>query len=109
MIARIESGLDVRKVITHRLPAEKFLEGFEIRRRGESGKSVLDWAGCATSLTSSRCFRADERRPVEILARLATRSCEARIQMRMPTVRSATKRKVRRWSHDRRSPRGSHG
>jgi len=45
MIAMLESGLDVRKVITHRLPAAKFLEGFEIMRRGESGKIVLDWAG----------------------------------------------------------------
>jgi threonine 3-dehydrogenase len=45
MIAMLESGLDVRKVITHRLPADKFLEGFEIMRRGESGKIVLDWAG----------------------------------------------------------------
>ena len=45
MIAMLESGLDVRKVITHRLPAEKFLEGFEIMRRGESGKIVLDWTG----------------------------------------------------------------
>ena len=43
MIAMLESGLDVRKVITHRLSAEKFLEGFEIMRRGESGKIVLDW------------------------------------------------------------------
>jgi threonine 3-dehydrogenase len=45
MIAMLESGLDVRKVITRRLPAEKFLEGFEIMRRGESGKIVLDWTG----------------------------------------------------------------
>ena len=45
MIAMLESGLDVRKVITHRLPAGKFLEGFEIMRRGESGKIVLDWTG----------------------------------------------------------------
>src|SRR6202049_230766 len=45
MIAMLESGLDVRKVITHRLPADRFLEGFEIMRRGESGKIVLDWAG----------------------------------------------------------------
>ncbi len=43
MIAMLESGLAVRKVITHRLPAERFLEGFEIMRRGESGKIVLDW------------------------------------------------------------------
>jgi threonine 3-dehydrogenase len=45
MIATLESGLDVRKVITHRLQAEKVLEGFEIMRRGESGKIVLDWTG----------------------------------------------------------------
>ena len=45
MIAMLESGLDVRKVITHRLPASRFLEGFDIMRRGESGKIVLDWTG----------------------------------------------------------------
>ncbi len=43
MIAMLESGLAVRKVITHRLPVEHFLEGFEIMRRGDSGKIVLDW------------------------------------------------------------------
>ena len=43
MIAMLESGLDVRKVITHRLPASEFLKGFDIMRRGESGKIVLDW------------------------------------------------------------------
>ena len=45
MIAMLESGLDVRKVITHRLPASQFQHGFDIMRRGESGKIVLDWAG----------------------------------------------------------------
>ena len=43
MIAMLESGLAVRKVITHRLPVDQFLEGFEIMRRGDSGKIVLDW------------------------------------------------------------------
>jgi threonine 3-dehydrogenase len=43
MIAMLESGLDVRKVITHRLPAARFMEGFETMRRGDSGKIVLDW------------------------------------------------------------------
>ena len=44
MIAMLESGLDVRKVITHRLPAEKFLEGFEImrRRRERQDRAGLD-------------------------------------------------------------------
>ena len=36
MIAMLESGLDVRKVITHRLPADKFLEGFEIIGRNQA-------------------------------------------------------------------------
>ena len=45
MIAMLESGLDVRKVVTHRLPVERFLEGFEIMRRGDCGKIVLDWTG----------------------------------------------------------------
>jgi threonine 3-dehydrogenase len=44
MIAMLQSGLDVRKVITHRLPARDFLQGFETMRSGQSGKIVLDWA-----------------------------------------------------------------
>jgi len=43
MIAMLQSGLDVRKVITHRLPASDFQRGFEIMRSGQSGKIVLDW------------------------------------------------------------------
>jgi threonine 3-dehydrogenase len=43
MIAMLENGLDVRKVITHRLPADRFAEGFEIMRSGAAGKVVLDW------------------------------------------------------------------
>ena len=45
MIAMLQSGLDVRKVITHRLPASDFARGFEIMRSGQSGKIVLDWTG----------------------------------------------------------------
>jgi threonine 3-dehydrogenase len=43
MIAMLENGLDIRPVITHRLPAGRFAEGFEIMRGGASGKVVLDW------------------------------------------------------------------
>lgn len=43
MIAMLENGLDVRKVITHRLPVAQFADGFEIMRSGKSGKIVLDW------------------------------------------------------------------
>ena len=43
MIAMLENGLDVRKVITHRFKAADFVEGFETIRSGLSGKVVLDW------------------------------------------------------------------
>ena len=43
MIAMLENGLDVRRVITHRFAATDFREGFEIMRSGLSGKVVLDW------------------------------------------------------------------
>ena len=43
MLAMLQSGLDVRKVITHRLPAPDFNAGFEAMRSGASGKVVLDW------------------------------------------------------------------
>ena len=56
MIAMLESGLDVRKVITHRLPASQFLDGFEIMRRGESGKIVLDWGARSDQQSPRRTF-----------------------------------------------------
>ena len=43
MIAMLENGLDVRPVITHRLPVDRFREGFEAMLSGRSGKVVLDW------------------------------------------------------------------
>jgi threonine 3-dehydrogenase len=43
MIAMLENGLDVRKVITHRFKASEFATGFEVMRSGLSGKVVLDW------------------------------------------------------------------
>lgn len=43
MIAMLENGLDVRAVITHRFPAERFADGFAAMRSGPSGKVVLDW------------------------------------------------------------------
>ncbi len=44
MIAMLQSGLDVRKVITHRMGAREFQRGFDIMRSGKSGKIVLDWS-----------------------------------------------------------------
>ena len=43
MIAMLENGLNIRPVITHRMAADDFAQGFEIMRSGNSGKVVLDW------------------------------------------------------------------
>jgi threonine 3-dehydrogenase len=43
MLAMLESGLDIRKVITHRLSAGDFKTGFDIMESGGCGKVVLDW------------------------------------------------------------------
>lgn len=43
MLAMLESGLDVSRVITHRLPVDRFEEGFQAMAKGESGKVVLAW------------------------------------------------------------------
>ncbi len=43
MIAMLENGLDIRRVITHRLKVADFESGFEVMRSGLSGKVVLDW------------------------------------------------------------------
>jgi threonine 3-dehydrogenase len=43
MIAMLQNGLDVSKVITHRFPVDDFAEGFATMRSGQSGKVVLDW------------------------------------------------------------------
>ncbi|HEY3755611.1 MAG TPA: L-threonine 3-dehydrogenase [Opitutaceae bacterium] len=43
MTALIQSGLDITPVITHRLPAAQFQEGFDLMRSGRSGKIILDW------------------------------------------------------------------
>ena len=43
MIAMLENGLDVRKVITHRFGVDDFREGFMAMKSGLSGKVVLDW------------------------------------------------------------------
>ena len=43
MIAMLENGLNVRKVITHRFGVADFEQGFAVMRSGASGKVVLDW------------------------------------------------------------------
>ena len=43
MIAMLENGLDVSKVITHRFKVADYLDGFDAMLSGKSGKVVLDW------------------------------------------------------------------
>lgn len=43
MLAMLQSGLDVSKLITHRLPAGEFQTGFDAMRSGKAGKVILDW------------------------------------------------------------------
>jgi threonine 3-dehydrogenase len=41
----LQSGLDISPVITHRFPADRFAEAFEVVRSGRCGKVVMDWSG----------------------------------------------------------------
>ncbi|AHD11213.1 Threonine dehydrogenase [Phaeobacter gallaeciensis] len=43
MIAMLQNGLDVSRVITHRFDVEDFAEGFTAMKSGRSGKVVLHW------------------------------------------------------------------
>lgn len=43
MSVMLESGLDIRPVITHRFHAAEFERGFEVMLSGNSGKVILDW------------------------------------------------------------------
>ncbi len=43
MLAMLESGLDVRKVITSRMKAEDYEQAFANAAAGEAGKIVLEW------------------------------------------------------------------
>ncbi|WP_198671053.1 L-threonine 3-dehydrogenase [Oceanibium sediminis] len=43
MIGLVQAGLDLTPLITHRLPAADFAQGFAAIRAGEASKVVLDW------------------------------------------------------------------
>jgi threonine 3-dehydrogenase len=43
MIAMLQNGLDVSRVITHRFCVDDFADGFAAMKSGSSGKVVLDW------------------------------------------------------------------
>jgi threonine 3-dehydrogenase len=43
MAALLQSGLNIRPVITHRLPYTQYQQAFDIMGRGQSGKVVMNW------------------------------------------------------------------
>ncbi len=43
MTVMLQSGLDIRPVITHRFHYTEFEKGFEVMLSGHSGKVILDW------------------------------------------------------------------
>jgi len=51
MIAMLQNGLDVSRIITHRFRADEFEKGFSVMRSGSSGKVVLDWRDSANNLS----------------------------------------------------------
>jgi threonine 3-dehydrogenase len=43
MTVMLQSGLDIRPVITHRFHCTEFEKGFQVMDSGQSGKVILDW------------------------------------------------------------------
>jgi threonine 3-dehydrogenase len=55
MTVLLQSGMDLRPVVTHRLPYSDYELAFDVVRRGECGKVLLDWAGVdAAELSGQR-------------------------------------------------------
>jgi threonine 3-dehydrogenase len=44
MTVMIQSGLDIRPVITHRFPFTEFEQGFRVMNSGQCAKVVLNWS-----------------------------------------------------------------
>lgn len=44
MASLIQSGMNIKPIITHHFPVEKYLEGFETMCSGNSGKIILEWS-----------------------------------------------------------------
>jgi threonine 3-dehydrogenase len=43
MTVMLQSGLDIKPVITHRFPYTEYEQAFQVMRQGESGKVILNW------------------------------------------------------------------
>jgi threonine 3-dehydrogenase len=44
MSSLIQAGMDIKPIITHHFPLEKYIEGFETMCSGNSGKVILEWS-----------------------------------------------------------------
>jgi threonine 3-dehydrogenase len=44
MTAMLQSGLDIKPIITHRFDIKDYEKGFELMASGNSGKIILDWS-----------------------------------------------------------------
>jgi threonine 3-dehydrogenase len=44
MTVMLQSGLDIRPVITHRYPYTDYEAAFEVMASGNSGKVILSWS-----------------------------------------------------------------
>jgi threonine 3-dehydrogenase len=44
MTVMLQSGLDIRPIITHRFDYSDFQKGFDAMLSGQSGKVILDWS-----------------------------------------------------------------
>jgi threonine 3-dehydrogenase len=44
MTVMLESGLNIKPVITHRFDYRDFADAFELMKSGSSGKIILNWA-----------------------------------------------------------------
>lgn len=44
MSSLIQAGMNIKPIITHHFPVEKYLEGFELMCSGNSGKIILEWS-----------------------------------------------------------------
>jgi len=43
MTVMLQSGLDIRTVITHRFPFHRYQDAFDVVESGQAGKVILDW------------------------------------------------------------------
>jgi len=47
MTVMLQSGLDIKPVITHRFHYTEYEKAFEVMLSGQSGKVILDWKGAS--------------------------------------------------------------